>query len=56
MEDFRVCEYCGLKFREQFISDEILFDFCAIQEMNFCSMECYNNYESDIGFDKKEED
>ena len=45
MVNFLICMSCGLKFREQFITDKILIDLCKAQAMDFCSIECYNKYE-----------
>jgi len=56
MVNFLICMSCGLKFREQFITDKILIDLCKAQAMDFCSIECYNKYEADFGFNEEEKE
>ena len=55
MEKFEICMYCGLPFRKHFIKDKILITLCEEQQIYFCSMDCYNNYEAEFGFKKEGE-
>jgi len=44
---WKECFNCGLKFQEDFIKDEILIALCKARHLDFCSMECYDNYEAE---------